>query len=106
VRLFSGSDGVRDTWSPLNNGDMLERAHLIAYKNGFRHDEDIELALRLCTTGGAQAMGVQDYGLDLGCSADLMLVEAETVAEAVVMHPARRAVIKAGRVVARDGKLV
>ena len=106
VRLFSGSDGVRDTWSPLNNGDMLERAFLVAYKNGFRHDEDIELALRLCTTGGAQVMGAQDYGLDVGCSADLLLVEAETVAEAVVMHPARRAVIKAGRVVARDGKLV
>jgi cytosine/adenosine deaminase-related metal-dependent hydrolase len=30
VRLFSGSDGVRDTWSPLNNGDMLERAPRVA----------------------------------------------------------------------------
>lgn len=106
VRLFSGSDGVRDTWSPLNNGDMLERAYLVAYKNGFRHDEDIGLALRLCTHGGAQAMGVKDYGLDVGCSADLLLVDAETVAEAVVMHPPRRAVVKAGRVVARDGRLV
>lgn len=106
VRLFSGSDGVRDTWSPLNNGDMLERAFLVAYKNGFRHDEDIALALRLCTHGGAQVMGVTGYGLDVGCSADLVLVDAETAAEAVVMHPPRRAVIKAGRVVARDGRLV
>ncbi len=106
VRLFSGSDGVRDTWSPLNNGDMLERAYLVAYKNGFRHDEDIALALRLCTHGGAQVMGVADYGLDVGCRADLLLVDAETVAEAVVMHPPRRAVVKAGRVVARDGRLV
>jgi cytosine/adenosine deaminase-related metal-dependent hydrolase len=106
VRLFSGSDGVRDTWSPLNNGDMLERAFLVAYKNGFRHDEDIALALRLCTHGGAQVMGVAGYGLDVGCVADLVLVDAETVAEAVVMHPPRRAVVKAGRVVARQGQLV
>ncbi|MGH8805512.1 MAG: amidohydrolase, partial [Polaromonas sp.] len=44
VRLFSGSDGVRDTWSPLNNGDMLERAFLLAYRSGFRDDPGIELA--------------------------------------------------------------
>ena len=106
VRLFSGSDGVRDTWSPLNNGDMLERAFLVAYKNGFRHDEDIALALQLCSQGGAQVMGVKDHGLAVGCSADLVLVEGQNVAEAVVMHPPRRAVLKAGRVVAREGRLV
>jgi cytosine deaminase len=106
VRLFTGSDGVRDTWSPLNNGDMLERAYLLAYKNGFRHDADIATALHLATHGGAQVMGAAGYGLDVGCIADLVLVEGETAAEAVVMHPPRRAVLKRGRVVARDGRLV
>jgi cytosine deaminase len=100
VRLFTGSDGVRDTWSPLNNGDMLERAYLLAYKNGFRHDEDIDTALHLATHGGAQVMGAEGYGLDVGCQADLVLVEAQTAAEAVVMHPPRRAVFKRGRLVA------
>ena len=36
--------------------------------------------------------------------ADLVLVEAETVTHAVVSHPPRRLVLKAGRIVARDGK--
>jgi cytosine/creatinine deaminase len=106
VRLFTGSDGVRDTWSPLNNGDMLERAYLVAYRNGFRHDEDIAIALHMATTGGAQVMGVHDHGLAVGDHADLVLVPAETAAEAVVMHPPRRAVIKGGRVVAREGRLM
>lgn len=104
VRLFSGSDGVRDTWSPLNNGDMLERAYLIAYRSGFRDDAGIELALSMCSFGGAQAMGAPGYGLAVGDRADLLLVEAETAAEAVVMHPPRRLVIKGGRVVARNGR--
>ena len=26
IRVCSGSDGIRDTWSPYGNGDMLERA--------------------------------------------------------------------------------
>ncbi len=104
VRLFSGSDGVRDTWSPLNNGDMLERAFLLAYRSGFRDDPGIELALRMATYGGAQVMGVAHYGLTLGSSADLVLVAAETAAEAVAYHPLRRLVLKRGRIVARDGQ--
>ncbi|WP_137891327.1 amidohydrolase family protein [Ramlibacter sp. 2FC] len=104
VRLFTGSDGVRDTWSPLNNGDMLERAYLIAYRNGFRDDPGLELALHMATYGGAQLMGAPRYGLALGSDADLVLVEAETAAEAVAMHPLRRLVLKRGRVVARAGQ--
>lgn len=103
VRLFSGSDGVRDTWGPLNTGDMLERAYLVAYVNGFRDDPGIELALRMATYSGAQVMGAGSYGLDVGCQADLVLVEASSVPEAVIAHPLRRLVTKKGRVVACDG---
>lgn len=103
VRLFTGSDGVRDCWSPLNTGDMLERAYLISYLNGFRDDAGLELALHMATYGGAQLMGAKDYGLGVGSVADLVIVPAETVAEAVAMHPRPRYVLKRGRVVARDG---
>ncbi len=106
VRLFTGSDGVRDTWSPLNNGDMLERAYLIAYRCGFRDDAGIELALHMATAGGARLMGATRYGIEPGSDADLVLVDAETAAEAVVMHPRRRLVVKRGRIVARDGTCV
>lgn len=104
VRLFTGSDGVRDCWSPLNTGDMLERAFLISYLNGFRDDPGLELTLRMATHGGAQLMGVEDYGVEEGCVADLVLVPAETAAEAVALHPRPRLVLKRGRVVARDGR--
>ena len=43
------------------------------------------------------------YGLAQGCGGDLVLVEAETVAEAVAQRPGRRTVVKRGRVVASDG---
>jgi cytosine/adenosine deaminase-related metal-dependent hydrolase len=60
-------------------------------------------ALDVVTVGGARALGPQDYGLSPGCVGDLVLVAAETVAEAVVERPGRRTVVKRGRVVARDG---
>ena len=104
VRLCSGSDGIRDTWGPYGNADMLERAMFVGLRNNFRRDDEVELALDVCTKGGAAVMALQDYGLAPGCQADFVLVDAETLAEAVVGHPPRRLVVKRGVVVARDGQ--
>ena len=104
VTLCAGSDGIRDTWGPYGNADMLERAMLLGLRNNFRSDSEVEYALWCCTHGGAQVMGLTDYGLAAGCAADLALVEAEAVAHAVAARPPRKLVVKRGRVVARDGR--
>lgn len=103
IVVCAGTDGVRDAWGPYGNADMLERAKHIGLRNNFRRDDEIELALDICTHGGATVMGLDGYGLVAGARADLVLVDAETVAEAVVAHPPRRLVVKSGRVVAKDG---
>ena len=103
VVLCAGSDGIRDTWGPYGNADMLERATILGLRNNLRRDDELSLALDAVTIGGARALGLEGYGLQPGDAADLVLVEAETVAEAVAQHPGRRTTIKAGRVVAEDG---
>jgi cytosine/creatinine deaminase len=55
VVVCSGSDGIRDTWGPYGNGDMLERAMLLGLRNNFRRDDEVELALDVCTRGGARS---------------------------------------------------
>ncbi|WP_159993035.1 amidohydrolase family protein [Roseomonas sp. 18066] len=104
IRLCAGNDGIRDSWGPYGNGDMLERAMLLGLRNNFRTDPEVELALAVCTTGGAATMRLADYGVAEGCQADLLLVDAETLAEAVVNRPERRLVVKRGRIVARAGR--
>ena len=106
VRVCSGSDGIRDSWGPYGNADMLERAMFIGLRNNFRRDEDVELAFHACTQGGADVMRLSGYGLREGCAADLVLVPGATIADAVVSRPARRVVVKRGNVVARDGACV
>ena len=103
VVVCSGSDGIRDTWGPYGQADMLERAMFIGLSNNLRRDDEVEQALDICTHGGAQVMALQDYGLTVGCQADLVLVEGETLAEAVVTHAPRKLVLKRGKIVARDG---
>jgi cytosine/adenosine deaminase-related metal-dependent hydrolase len=104
VTLCAGSDGIRDTWGPYGNADMLERAMLLGLRNNLRADADVEHALWCCTYGGAQMIGLKDYGLTNGSRADLVLVDAESVTHAVVSHPPRRLVLKGGRIVARNGQ--
>jgi cytosine deaminase len=103
--ICGGSDGIRDSWNPYGLGDMLERATLIGLRNNFRRDEEIELALDVCTFAGARMMGIADYGLTVGCAADLVILPGETVVQAVVERPTDRTVLKRGRVVTRNGKL-
>jgi cytosine deaminase len=104
IRLCAGSDGIRDTWGPYGNADMLERALFVGLRNNFRRDEDVEYALHVCTQGGADVMKLDGYGLAEGAFADIVLVQAETLAEAVAARPERQLVLKRGRPVARDGK--
>jgi len=105
VNVACGHDGICDLWGPYGSGDMLERAMHLAYRSAFRRDEDIELALEAATYGGARALGVEPYGLTPGAPADLVVVNAQTAAQAVVQHPVRELVLKQGRVVARNGRL-
>lgn len=106
VKVFAGSDNIRDAWSPFGNGDMLERAMLIGYRANFRHDEDLAVAFDMVTAAAADVLGLPDYGLKVGGAADLVAVEASSLAEAVATRPRRKLVVKAGRVIARDGALV
>ncbi|MDD9733331.1 amidohydrolase family protein [Mameliella sp. AT18] len=102
----SGSDGIRDTWGPYGNADMLERAMFIGQRNNLRRDDEVELALDICTYGGAAIMETEGYGLRIGDRADAVLVEGETLAEAVALRAPRKMVLKAGAVTARDGACV
>ena len=106
ANVACGHDGIRDLWGPYGTGDMLDRAMHLAYRSTFRRDDDIELALHAATRGGARALGLVSYGLVEGAPADVVVVRAGGPAEAVVTRPARDLVVKAGRVVARDGVLV
>ena len=76
---------------------------LVGQRYNLRRDDELALALDVVTTGGAQALGLEDYGLAPGCGGDLVLVDAQTIAEAVAQRPGRRTVVKRGRMVAREG---
>ena len=96
VSVFAGSDNIRDIWSPLGSGDMLDRAMLVAWRQGFRRDDDLALAYDLCSRFAAKAMGLPSRGLEVGDRADLIVVEADSLGDAVARRPPRKYVIRGG----------
>lgn len=99
VRVFGGSDNIRDTWWPYGTGDMLERATIIGLRAGLMTDAELHTAAALVTDEAAAALGLTDYGLTPGSRADLVAIAASSVPEAVAAHPRRVAVLHDGRLV-------
>ncbi|MDH6233060.1 cytosine deaminase [Mesorhizobium soli] len=106
IRVGAGCDGIRDTWGPWGQPDMLDRAKIVGMKNGLRSDIELEHVLHIVSQGGADVMRLEGYGLVDGCNADLTLLTGETLAHAVVDVAPRPLVIKGGRVTARNGQAV
>ena len=106
VRVGAGCDGIRDTWGPWGQPDMMDRARIIGMKNAVRSDIDLRHMLELVSQGGADVMRLEGYGVAVGDKADFTLLVGETVAHAVVETAPRPAVIKAGRVIARNGTCI
>lgn len=106
VGVFAGSDNIRDAWQPYGTGDMLERAWIVAYRSAFRRDSEFRFAFDMCSHLGAAACGFDSCKIAPGGTADLVLVAAENVADAICRRPARRCVIRGGNVVAREGRFL
>lgn len=104
VTIFGGNDGIRDTWTPYGAPDMLARAALIGLRNDLRRDDEIEWAFDCVTGAAARACGFAGHGLAAGARADLVLVDASCVAEAVVKRAPRRLVVAGGAIAARNGQ--
>ncbi|MDT9690061.1 amidohydrolase [Streptomyces sp. P9(2023)] len=106
VRVGLGSDGVRDSWSPFGNADMLHRAHLLGWVTDVRLDEELTNCYRVAAHGGADVMGLAHADLEPGAPADFVLVDGECLPQVVVDMPRRDVVVHGGVVVARDGEFL
>ncbi len=103
VTLFAGSDNIRDCWSPYGNGDMLDRAAIITERHALFTDRELEEVFALTTSEADKALGSPSREVRAGAVADLVVVAAASVADAVVDRPLRSLVFRAGRIAAERG---
>lgn len=95
-----GHDCVMDPWYSLGSGDMLEVASMGLHVAQMTSRDAMRQCFDLVTNGPAKVMHLDGYGLDVGCKADMMLLQAKDPIDAIRLKANRLAVIKAGKVIA------
>jgi cytosine deaminase len=101
VNVSLGNDVIMDPWYLLGRADMVEAASLALHFTYMSGPEEIPEMLRCATERGARTLGVEDeYGIEEGKPADLVVYDAPSALEVLRLHPPRRWVIRRGRVVA------
>ncbi len=101
VTVALGQDCCLDPWYGLGSGDMLEVAHMAVHAAPMTSREAIGWCFEAVTTQAAAILGLEDYGLAVGCHADLVLLQAKDPIDAIRLRANRLAVIRRGRVIAR-----
>jgi cytosine deaminase len=85
----------------MGRADMVEAASLALHFTYMSGRDEIAEMLRCATERGARTLSVEDeYGIEEGKPADLVVFDAPSAIEVMRLHPARRWVIRRGKVVA------
>jgi cytosine deaminase len=95
-----GHDCVMDPWYSLGSGDMLEVAHMAVHVGQMTSREAMRFAFDAVTVNPAAIMGLEGYGLEVGCHADFVLLQASDPIEAIHLKATRLMVVRRGRVLA------
>jgi cytosine/creatinine deaminase len=101
INVSFGHDCVLDPWYPLGAADMLDVAFMGLHACQMSGEDQIGRMLDAVTVNAARTLALDGYGLDVGCRADAVLLDACSVSEALRTHPARLAVVRGGSVVAQ-----
>src|SRR5437899_10636152 len=83
VNVCVGHDSVMDPWYPLGYGDPLQAAFVLAHYGQMSGAEELTRLFDMITVAPARALGVQDYGLEEGAPASLVVYDAPGELDAI-----------------------
>lgn len=104
ITVGFGQDCVLDPWYSLGTADMLDVAFMGLHLAQMSSPEEMRKCFDMVTTENARIMGLSDYGLNVGATASLVVLDAGNPIEAVRLRPARLAVVAKGKVISTSAR--
>jgi cytosine/creatinine deaminase len=101
IRVGWGQDCVLDPWYSLGTADMLDVAFMGLHVAQMTHPDEMRRCFDMVTVENAAIMGLEGYGLQPGCIASLVVLDAGSPTEALRLRPDRLAVVARGKLVAQ-----
>ena len=96
-----GQDCCMDPWYSLGQGDMLEVASMGLHVAQMTSQSAMRQCFDAVTTNAARILHLDGYGLDVGCHADMVLLQAGDPIEALRLRATRLMVWRRGQLVAQ-----
>ncbi|MDF7671658.1 cytosine deaminase [Orbaceae bacterium ESL0721] len=100
INVCFGHDDVFDPWYPLGTANMLQVLHMGLHVCQMMGYEQINQGLDLITYNSAKTLHLQDYGIEVGKSANLVILPAENGFDAIRRQTGVRYSIRQGRIIA------
>ena len=99
INVCFGHDDVFDHWYPLGTANMLQVLHMGLHVCQLMGYGQINNGLKLVTENSAKALGLTDYGIKEGNSANFIVLPAENGFDAVRRQVPTRYSIRHGKVI-------
>jgi cytosine deaminase len=106
INAAFGHDCVMDPWYSLGSADMLDVAHMAVHVGHMTSRDAMRYCFDAVTTNAAKIMGLEGYGLDIGCNGDLVVLQAADPIEAIRLKARRLFVVRRGKVIAESARAV
>jgi len=100
INVSFGHDCVMDPWYSLGQGDMLEVASMGLHVAQMTSREAMRWCFDAVTVNPARAMRLEGYGLEPGCNADFVILQARDPIEAIRLKANRLCTVRRGKVIA------
>ncbi|HEY8907220.1 MAG TPA: amidohydrolase family protein [Rhodoferax sp.] len=106
INVAFGHDCVMDPWYSLGSGDMLEVAHMGLHVAQMTSQSAMRACFDAVTVNAARVMGLENYGLQVGCHADFVLLQARDPVEALRLRATRLKVFRRGQLLAESAPAI
>ena len=97
VNIAAGADNLQDPFNPIGRGDCLETAALMIMAGHVLPSDSYTMV----SNAVRSVMGFPSAGTTVGDVADLVILPAATIREAIAFAPPGRVVIRAGKIVSQ-----
>ena len=101
INVGFGHDCVMDPWYSLGSADMLEVAQMGLHVAQMTSQAQMRACFDAVTVNGSRILGLDSYGIEIGCHADFVLLQARDPVEAIRLRANRLMVVRRGRVIAK-----
>lgn len=106
VNVAFGHDCVMDPWYGMGSGDMLEVAHMGLHVAQMTSQQGIRACFDAVTGNAAKVMHLEGYGIEPGCDASFVLLQARDPVEAIRLRANRLKVWRKGKLLAQTPEVV